>query len=98
MALDKVAELMRGKKGTVVRLQLLPAGATDPSKRRVVSLVRDTVKLTDEEAKAEIIDKVLPEGSVRRLGWITLPHFTMTREYSESARVLLVTWQHCLSV
>jgi carboxyl-terminal processing protease len=74
MTLDKVHELMRGKKGTVVRLQVLPAGATDPSKRRVVALVRDTVKLTDEEAKAEIIDKVLPEGSVR-LGWITLPSF-----------------------
>ena len=75
MNLDKVVELIRGKKGTVVRLQVLPAGAADPSKRRVVALVRDTVKLTDEEAKAEIIDKVLPDGSVRRLGWITLPLF-----------------------
>ena len=74
MTLDKLLELMRGKKGTVVRLQVLPAGAADPSKRRVVTLVRDTVKLTDQEAKAEIIDKVLPEGSVR-LGWITLPSF-----------------------
>ena len=74
MTLDKVLELMRGKKGTVVRLQLLPAGAADRSKRRVVALVRDTVKLTDKEAKAEVIDKVLPEGSVR-LGWITLPSF-----------------------
>src|SRR6516164_2125740 len=74
MTLDKVLELMRGKKGTVVRLQVFPAGAADPSKRRVVTLVRDTVKLTDEEAKAEIIDKVLPAGSVR-LGWITLPSF-----------------------
>jgi carboxyl-terminal processing protease len=59
----------------VVRLQLVPGGPADPSKRRVVALVRDTVKLTDEEAKAEIIDKVLPDGSVRRLGWITLPLF-----------------------
>lgn len=75
MTLDKVVELMRGKKGSVVRLQVLPAGAADPSKRRVVALVRDTVKLTDEEAKAEIIDKVLPNGSVRRLAWITLPSF-----------------------
>ena len=75
MALDKVVELLRGKKGTVVRLQVLPAGSADPSKRRVVTLVRDTVKLTDEEAKAEITDKILPDGSVRRLGWITLPSF-----------------------
>ena len=75
MTLDKAVELIRGKKGTVVRLQVLPAGAADPSKRRVVALIRDTVKLTDEEAKAEIIEKVLPDGSVRRLGWITLPSF-----------------------
>ena len=75
MTLDKVLELMRGKKGTVVRLQVFPAGAADPSKRRVVTLVRDTVKLTDGEAKAEIIDKVPPEGSIRRLGWIRLPSF-----------------------
>lgn len=75
MMLDKVVELIRGKKGTVVRLQVLPAGAADPSKRRVVALVRNTVKLIDEEAKAEIIDQVLPDGSVRRLGWITLPSF-----------------------
>ena len=75
MALDKVVEQMRGKKGTVVRLQVLPAGVADPSKRRVVALMRDTVKLTDEEAKAEITDKILPDGSVRRLGWITLPSF-----------------------
>ena len=73
--LDKVVELIRGRKGTVVRLQLLPEGAADPSKRRVVALARDTVQLTDEEAKAEIIDQVLPKGGVRRLGWITLPLF-----------------------
>jgi carboxyl-terminal processing protease len=75
MELDKVVELVRGKKGSVVRLQVLPRGATDPSKRRVVALVRDTVKLSDQEARAEIIDKVLPDGSVRRLGWINLPSF-----------------------
>jgi carboxyl-terminal processing protease len=75
MKLDDVIELIRGKKGTVLRLQLLPPGATDPSKWRVVELVRDTVKLTDEEANAEIIEKPLPDGTSRRLGWITLPSF-----------------------
>src|SRR5215469_14938339 len=42
---------------------------------KVVELVRETVKLTDQEARAEIIDRVLPDGSVRRLGWINLPSF-----------------------
>jgi carboxyl-terminal processing protease len=54
---------------------LLPAGTAEPSGRRLIALVRDTVKLTDEEAKAEIIDRVLPDGGVRRLGWIRLPSF-----------------------
>jgi carboxyl-terminal processing protease len=79
--LNKVVELIRGKKGTVVRLQMLPAGAANPFKQRLVALVRDTVKLTDEEAKAEIIDRVLPGGGVRRLGWISLPLF-----YQDPAR------------
>jgi carboxyl-terminal processing protease len=73
--LDKVVELIRGKKGAMVRLELLPAGIADPSKRRVVALVRGTVQLTDEEANAEIIDRVLPNREVQRLGWITLPLF-----------------------
>ena len=75
MKLDKVVELIRGKKGTAVRLLVLPAGAPEPSRRRLITLVRDTVKLTDEEAKAEIIDRVLPDGGFRRLGWIRLPSF-----------------------
>jgi carboxyl-terminal processing protease len=75
LSLDKVVELIRGKKGAVVRLQLLPVGASDPSKQRIVALIRDTVQLTDEEARAEIIDRVLPNGAVRRLGWISLPLF-----------------------
>ena len=75
MNLDKIAEIIRGKKGTVVRFQVLPAGAADPFKRRLVALVRDKVKLTDDEAKAEIINRILPGGGVRRLGWISLPLF-----------------------
>jgi carboxyl-terminal processing protease len=90
LSLDKVVELIRGKKGAVVRLQLLPAGAADPSKRRIVALVRDTVQLTDEEAKAEIIDQLLPSGGVRRLGWITLPLF-----YQDPA--IFGTGQECFS-
>jgi carboxyl-terminal processing protease len=84
MKLDKVVEMVRGKKGTVVRLQLIPASANDPSKRRVVELVRDDVKLTAQEAKAEIIERVLPDGSIQKLGWITLPSFYQDMEKSRS--------------
>ena len=80
--LDKVVEMIRGKKGTSVRLQLIAANASDPSKRRVVELVRDNVKLTEQEAKAEIIEKDLPDGSSQKLGWITLPAFYQDMEKS----------------
>ena len=86
MKLDKVVEMIRGKKGTVVRLQLIPANATDPSKRKVVELVRDNVKLTEQEAKAEIIEKDLPDGTIQKLGWITLPSFYQDMEKSKTGK------------
>ncbi|MCX6977889.1 MAG: PDZ domain-containing protein [Verrucomicrobia bacterium] len=37
MKLDKVVEMIRGKKDTVVRIQVIPVNAADPSVRKVVS-------------------------------------------------------------
>src|ERR1043166_2611506 len=54
--LSKVVELIRGPKGTEVRLTVIPADAPDPSVRKVVSLVREEIKLEDQEAKAKIIE------------------------------------------
>lgn len=75
MKLDKVVEKIRGKKGTIVRLQVIPGESTDPSKRSIIEIKRDEVKLKDQEAKAEVIDYKLPNGRTARLGWITLPSF-----------------------
>ena len=75
MKLDKVVEMIRGKKGTVVRLQVVSAGTSDNSKRKVISITRDEVKLTDQEARAEIIEHKRDDGTVEKLGWITLPGF-----------------------
>jgi carboxyl-terminal processing protease len=86
MKLDKVVEMIRGKKGTVVRLQIIPANSTDPSKRRIVELVRDNVKLTEQEAKAEIIERDLPDGTIQKLGWITLPSFYQDMEKSKTGK------------
>lgn len=73
--LGKVVEIIRGPKGTKVRLTLIPADASDPSERRQVTLVRDEIKLEDEEAKAQIIDLPGAEGRRRRVGIIDLPSF-----------------------
>ncbi|MEO6054115.1 MAG: carboxy terminal-processing peptidase, partial [Chthoniobacterales bacterium] len=75
MKLDKVVEKIRGKKGSRVRLQVIPADATDPSKRKIIEIVRDEVSLKDQAAKAELIELKQPDGRMAKIGWITLPSF-----------------------
>jgi carboxyl-terminal processing protease len=75
MRLDKVVEMIRGKKGTRVRLLAIPSDATDPSRRKNVELVRDEIKLKDQEARADIIIKKDENGEPIKLGWLTLPSF-----------------------
>ena len=75
MRLDKVVEMIRGKKGTKVRLLIIPADAADPSKRKSVDLVREEIKLKDQEARADIIIKKDADGNPVKLGWLTLPSF-----------------------
>ena len=57
MRLDKVVEQIRGKKGTKVRLLVIPADSADPSKRKTVDLVRDEIKLGPGSARDIIIKK-----------------------------------------
>jgi hypothetical protein len=59
MSVDKATGMIRGKNGTTVRLQIIPAGATDPAKREVIALVRTELKVkktdvSDIEAQTEI--------------------------------------------
>ena len=91
MRLDKVVEMIRGKKGTHVRLLAIPADATDPSKRKSVELVRDEIKLKDQEARADIIIKKDADGNPVKLGWLTLPSFyaDMDRRSKSTTRDVL---------
>ena len=72
--IDEVVQLIRGAKGTTVRLQVLPAGSTDTANTKEVSLVRNTVALEDQAATKKIID-IKRDGVVRRVGVIKLPTF-----------------------
>ena len=74
MKLNKVVQQIRGKKGSMVRLRIIPADAPDSSMRVELSLVRNEIKLTEQEAKAKIIEKPAPGGTVR-LGYLDLPSF-----------------------
>lgn len=73
MDLEKVVQQIRGPKGTEVRLTISPAD--DRAARRVVTLVRDEIKLEDQEAKAKLIELPDGHGSTNRIGVINLPSF-----------------------
>jgi carboxyl-terminal processing protease len=75
MKLRKVVEMIRGDKGTEVRLTILPGDASDPSVRKVVVIVRDLVKLNASRASATVHEVPLADGSIVNIGVITLPSF-----------------------
>ena len=75
MPLSRTVELIRGPKGTTVTLKILQAGATDGALPKSASIVRDEVKLEDQEAKARIVDLPTGKGATLRLGVIDLPSF-----------------------
>ena len=74
MRLDDVVAQIRGEKGTVVRLNVIPADAVSESSARVVSITRDTVKLEDQSAKKEVIE-LSYNGNDYKIGVINLPTF-----------------------
>ncbi len=82
MKLDRLVQLIRGEKGTQVRLRVIPAESIDASTRTVVALVRDEIKLTDQEARAKII--TTNQGA--RIGVIRLPSFYADLKGPEDAK------------
>jgi carboxyl-terminal processing protease len=83
MDLDKVVQLIRGQKGTEVRLTISPAN--DRAARREVTLVRDEIKLEDSEAKATLIETPDGRGGTNRIGVIDVPSFYIPIELPGNA-------------
>ena len=78
--LSKVVEMIRGPKGTEVRLTIIPADAPNPTMRKVVSLTRDEIKLEDQAAKAKLFEVPGDKGQNVRVGVIDLPSFYSSEE------------------
>jgi carboxyl-terminal processing protease len=72
--LDDVVQLIRGKAGTAVRLQVLPPGAAPGAKERVLEFVRNKVTLKAQEAHSEL-KTVTDHGRTYKIGVITVPSF-----------------------
>lgn len=75
MKLRKVVEMIRGQKGTTVKLLVQPASATDTSTRKEITIVRDVVKLNSARAHAAVFQVPGADGVPVPLGVISLPAF-----------------------
>lgn len=72
--IDDVTHLIRGKKGTTVRVEILPADAGQDGKHELLTFVRDKITLEDSAASKKIIE--IKDGNVsRKIGVIDLPTF-----------------------
>jgi carboxyl-terminal processing protease len=75
MKLNDVVKMIRGKRGTIVRLEIDPA---DNSGRKTIAITRDRIELKDSEARSEIIKRgKKADGTEYKLGIIQLPSFYM---------------------
>jgi len=78
--LDAAVTKIKGPKGTVVRLKIIPAGQDIAAQPVIVSLTRDKIVLEEESAKKDIKTVVGEDGKSYRIGIITLPKFYLDFE------------------
>ena len=71
---DEVVDLIRGPKGSTVRLQVLPANAVDEHQTKDISIVRNTIKLEDQAAQKRVIN-ITRGDKTYKVGVIKLPAF-----------------------
>ncbi|QDV96787.1 tail-specific protease [Pseudomonas sp. ATCC 43928] len=73
--LDEVVKLIRGPKGTVVRLEVIPASnAPNDQTSKIVPITREAVKLEDQAVKKSILS-LKQDGKDYKLGVIEIPAF-----------------------
>ncbi|MFV3406748.1 MULTISPECIES: carboxy terminal-processing peptidase [Pseudomonas] len=73
--LDEVVKLIRGPKGSVVRLEVIPASnAPNDQTSKIVSITREAVKLEEQAAKKSVL-KLKQNGRDYKLGIIEIPAF-----------------------
>ncbi|MBQ9726204.1 MAG: carboxy terminal-processing peptidase [Kiritimatiellae bacterium] len=74
--LYKAVRLIRGPKGSTVRLRVIPA--SDPNAEKTVTLVRDEIKLEEQAASGQVETFEDAAGAERRMGYVKLPGFYAT--------------------
>ena len=90
---DDVVKLIRGDKGTTVRLKILEAEDGISGTPKIISLVRDKINIEDARAESQVME-FLHEGSTYKIGVITIPSFYKnfkeanngTKDYASTTR------------
>ena len=72
--LDDVVQLIRGPKGSTVRLEVIPANARTPDQRNIITIVRNKVKLEEQSARKQVME-IMDNGRRIKLGVIEIPAF-----------------------
>jgi carboxyl-terminal processing protease len=70
--LDDVVDLIRGPKGTIIKLEVLPKGTGSEGPSKIVTMTREKIRLEEQDASSTIID--VPNTDTR-IGVIDLPTF-----------------------
>ncbi len=73
--LDDVVEMIRGEKGSIVHLDVIPADSKLDSQPVTISIERDQVKLEEQAAQKSIYELKDERGQTHRIGVIDLPAF-----------------------
>ncbi|NIP15135.1 MAG: tail-specific protease [Pseudomonadales bacterium] len=71
--LDDVVELIRGPKGSQVRLEIIPSDSEDDASR-VISITRNTVKLEEQAAQKKLLT-MERNGQTQKIGVVEIPTF-----------------------
>mgnify|MGYP002701125115 FL=1 len=72
--IDDVVDLIRGPKGSKVRLQVIPSTSINDNETKEIEIIRNVVKLEDQEAERKILSLKRNEKEYK-VGVIELPAF-----------------------
>ena len=72
--LEEVVQLIRGAKGTDVKLQILPGDEGQAAKIKEIKITRDKIKLEEQAAKSEVIE-INEDNRTHKIGVIDVPTF-----------------------
>jgi len=82
--LDNAVSKIKGPKGTVVRLKIIPAGQELTSPPKIVSLTRDKIVMEESSAKKEVKMVTGEDGKQYKIGIINIPGFYLDfKAYNE---------------